>query len=135
MDCFEVRHQFAEFWRGTVEEERRQKLLGHLKGCAGCDHAFRVFALTAPVLHSESRPAVTSSNNEASRLPAPTAPAPRLWWAATAVATLAMAATVAVYLAVVSPTETLDEALSPQDAVGEVAPPAPASPFDLSMAG
>jgi hypothetical protein len=43
-----------------------------------------------------------------------------------------MAATAAIYLAVASPTETLDEALSPQDSIGELAPP---SPFDLTSAG
>ncbi len=40
-------------WRKTLTAERRGELLAHLKGCEKCDHAFRVFALTAPVLHGE----------------------------------------------------------------------------------
>lgn len=131
MDCFEVRRDFREFWRGSIEEERRQKLLEHLRNCAGCDHAFRAFALTAPVLHSDLRP-VAMPSDDVSRRPASAASRPRVWLAATAVATLAMAATVAVYLAVAAPTQTLDEALSPQDSVGELGP---SSPFDLTSAG
>ncbi|MGD0073980.1 MAG: hypothetical protein ABSD31_06515 [Candidatus Binataceae bacterium] len=46
--------------------------------------------------------------------------------------TLAMAATIVLYLAIAAPTQTLDEALSPQDSVTELAPP---SPFDLTSAG
>ena len=131
MDCFEVRREFPEFWRGSIEEERRRKLLEHLRNCTGCDRAFRAFALTAPVLHSDSRP-VGMASDDVSRRPASAASRLRVWLAATAVATLAMAATVAVYLAVASPTETLDEALSPQDSIGELAP---SSPFDLTSAG
>jgi len=72
------------------------------------------------------------------RLVARTARSPRTWLAAAAMATLAMAATVAVYLAVTPPTETLDEALSPQDSMGEIGPLSPfdlSSQFDLNIAG
>lgn len=131
VDCFEARREFVEFWRGSIEEERCQKLLEHLRNCAGCDRAFRAFSLTAPVLHSDSRP-VAMPSDDVSRWPASAASRPRVWMAATAVATLAMAATVAVYLAVAAPTQTLDEALSPQDSIGELAP---SSPFDLTSAG
>jgi hypothetical protein len=131
VDCFEVRREFAEFWRGSIEEERRRKLLEHLRNCAGCDRAFRAFALTAPVLHSDSRPVAMPSDGVSHR-PASSAPKPRVWLAATAVATLTMAATVAVYLAVAAPRQTLDEALSPQDSLGELGP---SSPFDLTSAG
>jgi len=131
VNCFESRREFADFWRGAIEEERRRELLEHLRSCAGCDHAFRAFALTAPVLHSNSRPINVVSPEILRRRPK-AAPSPRLWMAATAVATLAMAATVAIYLTVVPPTETLDEAMSPQDSVGELAP---SSAFDLSLAG
>ena len=65
MDCFEVRREFAEFWRGSIEEEQRDKLLEHLSNCAGCDRAFRSFALTAPVLHSDSRPVAKPSDDVA----------------------------------------------------------------------
>jgi len=114
-----------------MDDERRRRFLDHLKNCAGCDRAFRVFALTAPVLHSESRPAATPFNG-VSRRSASGGSRLRAWLAATAVATLAMAATVAIYLAVLPPTQTLDEALSPQDSASELAP---SSPFDLTSAG
>ncbi len=131
MGCFEVRRDFPEFWRGSMEGERRRKLLDHLRICAGCDHAFRVFAITAPVLHSESLPA-SAPSTEVSRRPAIVASRPRIWPAATALTMLAMAATIVLYLAIAAPTQTLDEALSPQDSVTEIAPP---SPFDLTSAG
>src|SRR5260370_1966492 len=56
MKCFESRQEFSAIWRNRGTPERRAETLAHLKSCAKCDHAFRVFALTAPVLHSESQP-------------------------------------------------------------------------------
>ena len=56
MNCFEARQEFPALWRKTATEERRAELLAHLKSCSKCDHAFRVFALTAPVLHSATEP-------------------------------------------------------------------------------
>jgi len=53
MNCFEARQEFPALWRSTLTVERRGELLAHLKGCDKCDHAYRVFALTAPVLHGE----------------------------------------------------------------------------------
>ncbi len=53
MNCFEARQEFSALWRKTATAERRAELLAHLKGCGKCGHAFRVFALTAPVLHGE----------------------------------------------------------------------------------
>jgi hypothetical protein len=53
MNCFEARQEFPALWRKTATAERRAELLAHLKGCEKCDHAFRVFALSAPVLHGE----------------------------------------------------------------------------------
>ncbi len=52
MNCFEARQDFVGFWQGALDGERRRELLGHLKGCAKCDRAFRAFALTAPMLHA-----------------------------------------------------------------------------------
>src|ERR1700687_1265398 len=65
MNCFESRQEFSAIWRTRATPERRAETLAHLKSCAKCDHAFRVFALTAPVLHSESDPP------PAARAPAP----------------------------------------------------------------
>ena len=56
MNCFEARQEFSALWRKTATAERRAELIAHLKGCEKCDHAFRVFALTAPVLHGEMEP-------------------------------------------------------------------------------
>jgi hypothetical protein len=57
MNCFEVRQEFPAMWRKTATAEHRAALTAHLGECSKCDHAFRVFALTAPVLHSPSEPA------------------------------------------------------------------------------
>jgi len=51
MNCLEARREFAGFWRRSLSEDARGALMTHLWGCDSCDHSFRVFALTAPVLH------------------------------------------------------------------------------------
>lgn len=56
MNCFETRQEYPALWRKTATDERRAELLAHLKSCSKCDHAFRVFALTAPVLYSATEP-------------------------------------------------------------------------------
>ncbi len=56
MNCFEARQEFPALWRKTATPERSAEVYSHLKGCAKCDHAFRVFALSAPVLHSAVEP-------------------------------------------------------------------------------
>lgn len=56
MNCFEARKEFAAFWRRTMPLAARVRLVEHLTTCARCDRAFRVFALSAPVVHLESRP-------------------------------------------------------------------------------
>jgi hypothetical protein len=53
MTCFEARKEFPAFWRRTMPSGLRGSLAAHLRGCAQCDRAFRTFALSAPVLHSE----------------------------------------------------------------------------------
>jgi hypothetical protein len=131
MECFKVRREFADFWRGTLDAAPRRKLIEHLKVCAGCDRAFRVFALSAPALHSDFQPVGSGADDGLRGLPI----APRklrTWIAATAMGALAMAATVAVYLAVAPPAETLDEALSPADSIGEIGP---SNPLDLTIRG
>ena len=55
MNCFEARQDFRSFWRKELAPERRGAFLAHLAECAKCDGAFRIFALTAPVFHSERR--------------------------------------------------------------------------------
>jgi len=128
MNCFEARQEFSGLWRKTATAERRAELLAHLKGCEKCDHAFRVFALTAPVLHGEmeqqaarvSRPVrrefsladrprrFASVSREASRQP-------NRWLAMSAAAIFVFAASTA-YLSTRTPDESLGEALSISDA-------------------
>jgi hypothetical protein len=56
MNCFEARNDFVAFWQKTLANERRAQLLTHLRQCATCDHSFRIFALTAPILYSATEP-------------------------------------------------------------------------------
>jgi hypothetical protein len=124
MNCFEARQEFSALWRKTATAERRAELLAHLKGCEKCDHAFRVFALTAPVLYGEmdrdaarvSRPArrefsladrprrFASVSREVSR--------PNRWMAMSAAAAIFVFASSAAYLSTRTPNESLAEALS-----------------------
>ena len=124
MNCFEARQEFPALWRKTLASDRRTELLAHLKECEKCDHAFRVFALTAPVLHGDverqaprvSRPArrefsladrprrFASASREASR--------PRRWISIAAAAAIFVFATSAAYLSTRAPSESLGEALS-----------------------
>jgi len=123
MNCFEARQEFPGLWRKTLAVERRAELVAHLKGCDKCDHAFRVFALTAPVLHGEmeqppagvSLPArrefsladrprrFASATREVSR--------PR-WMPMAAAAAIFVFATSAAYLSARMPDESMGEAFS-----------------------
>ena len=131
MNCFEARQEFSVLWRKTATAERRAELLAHLKGCEKCDHAFRVFALTAPVLHGEverdaarvSRPA----RREFSLADRPRRFAsvsrevafsrqPIRWLAMSAAAAIFVIASSAAYLSTRAPNESLGEALSAPEA-------------------
>ncbi len=128
MNCFEARQEFGEFWRGALAAERRAELLAHLKSCAGCDHAFRAFALTAPVLHSESEPASRRGSAPARefsladrprRLAAASrgAQRPQRWFAMCAAVTVFIAAGLAAYLSVTAPVESLNDVLGNSETV------------------
>jgi len=56
MNCFEARKEFVAYWRRTMPPAERSSLVAHLGGCARCERAFRVFALSAPALHSAAEP-------------------------------------------------------------------------------
>jgi hypothetical protein len=56
MNCLEARNDFVAFWQKTLLPDRRALLLAHLRECSGCDHSFRVFAVTAPLLYSAVEP-------------------------------------------------------------------------------
>jgi len=124
MNCFEARQEFPALWRSTLTVERRGDLLAHLKGCEKCDHAYRVFALTAPVLHGEM-------DRQASRIAAPVrrefsladrprrfaSPSrevarPNRWLPMAAAAAIFVFATSAAYLSTRSPSESMGEAFS-----------------------
>jgi hypothetical protein len=124
MNCFESRQEFPALWRKTLTAERRVELLAHLKGCEKCDHAFRIFALTAPVLHGEmeqpappmSRPArrefsladrpqrFASATREVSRQ--------NRWLPMAAAAAIFVFATSAAYFSTRVPPESIGEELS-----------------------
>lgn len=122
MNCFEARQEFPALWRKTVAPERRAELMNHLKGCAKCDHAFRVFAMTAPVLHSDpstgTRAASVSREFSPSDRPSRFAglarrESPRRrWLAMSAAAAVLMVGTSAAYLSARLPGETLYDAFS-----------------------
>ena len=151
MNCFEARQEFPALWRKTATAERRGELLAHLKGCEKCDHAFRVFALTAPVLHGEmeqqasqvSRPArrefsladrpsrFAQASREVSR--------PNRWLPMAAAAAIFVFATSAAYLSTRAPNESIGEALSipelslnPETAGDPLAPEMPLTESDLA---
>src|ERR1700730_16454174 len=125
MNCFESRQELSAIWRHRATPERRAEILAHLKSCAKCDHAFRLFALTAPVLHSESEPP------SAARVPAPARQAfslgdrprrfasvsremqrPRRWVAMSAAAAIFVVASSAAFFFTDTPRQTLGEELS-----------------------
>jgi len=151
MNCFEARQEFPGLWRKTATAERRTELLAHLKGCEKCDHAFRIFALTAPVLYGElerqaareSRPArrefsladrprrFASVSREASR--------PMRWIPMAAAAAIFVFATSAAYLSARAPDESMGEELSApessmtsENAGDPLAPEMPLTESDLA---
>ena len=158
MNCFETRNEFRALWRKTVSGERRAELLAHLGGCAKCDHAFRVFALTAPVLHSEVEPegvaaVATAANgrrelrtsdrvNDRARRTGGVArveAGPRRWFAMAAAAAIFVFASGAAYWSERSSTDTLHDAVltteaaaSSEAAVDPFAPELPTTESDLA---
>jgi hypothetical protein len=146
MNCFEARKEFPSFWRRILTPEDRAAFLAHVGRCARCDHAFRVFALTAPVLHGDSAPgelmpvahtsvASYESSSYAGREPAVTSRrgatvtaivprASRTVWAAAA---LAAAALLAVYVAAATPGQTLEDAITSEDPVSDLSTATPES--------
>lgn len=124
MNCFEARQEFPALWRKTLAPERRAELVAHLKGCEKCDHAFRVFALTAPVLHGEMEqsagPAARPARREFSLADRPRRFAsvtrevsrPNRWIPMAAAAAIFLFATSAAYLSVRVPDESVGEVLS-----------------------
>jgi anti-sigma factor RsiW len=148
MNCFEARKEFPSFWRRMLTPEERTAFLAHLGRCARCDRAFRVFALTAPVLHGDSasrapmgvgqasvathesspyarrEPAITSRRGATVTGSAVVPRASRTVWAAAA---LAAAALFAIYVAAATPGQTLEDAITSEDPVGDLSTATPES--------
>ncbi|HVA76458.1 MAG TPA: hypothetical protein VNF27_01115 [Candidatus Binataceae bacterium] len=122
MNCFAARQDFPAFWRRELSAERRAALGAHLGQCLKCDQAFRLFAISAPVLHSEqgpdlrAAPAQEFTLESALRRPLADPRAnyrePRRWLAMCASALIFLAASTGAYLAVTPPADTLSEALT-----------------------
>jgi hypothetical protein len=151
MNCFEARQEFPALWRKTLTAERRGELLAHLKGCAKCDHAFRVFALTAPVLHGEmeqqSSRVTRPERREFSLADRPRRFAsvsreksqPNRWIPMAAAAAIFVFATSAAYLSARMPNESIGEELStPESSIASemtgdpLAPEMPITESDLA---
>lgn len=134
-----------DLWRGTLGPERRAALLAHLRECAKCDRGFRAFALTAPMLHprgAAGAPAGEADGPQSLRTPAGAGQAPRTdaaraaeilrraavyrlqpratarTWGRIAGALSAVAAAILLaYVAVATPPQSLDDALTATQAV------------------
>jgi anti-sigma factor RsiW len=151
MNCFEARQEFPALWQRTASADRRAEVTAHLATCAKCDHAFRVFALTAPVLHSTddvSAPvAVANGGRESSHADRPrrfasvarAEPARPRWLAMSAAAVIFVLASSAAYVSIAAPGDSLsDELFAPDAAVSSdsapdiLAPELPASENDLA---
>ena len=150
MNCFEARQEFPALWRKTATAERRADLLAHLKGCDKCDHAFRIFALTAPVLYGDMEQ--QASRDIPARREFSLADRPRRfasvtrevsranrWLPMAAAAAIFVFATSAAYLSTRAPNESLGEALSvpelslnPDTAGDPLAPEMPLTESDLA---
>jgi hypothetical protein len=138
MNCLQTRQAFALFWRNSLVSEERDALLAHLEQCSGCEHSFRVFALTAPALYDQRDQGGLSRSPRATELPGPSGssgdgsrvgsdPAVRSetgrWLAFGAVFTLAAAATVILYFSAPS-------RVTLEDAIGAVNPGVEAASYN-----
>jgi len=127
MNCFEARQDFKSFWRKELDAGRQQAFVAHLAGCPKCDGAFRIFALTAPVFHSDVEPArqeLVARRGAASargdggayreRRHAP------VWLSIAASVALFITGASAAYFSVETPDETLSEAIHQPSQFAEV---------------
>ncbi|HVN63954.1 MAG TPA: hypothetical protein VMT58_04915 [Candidatus Binataceae bacterium] len=144
MNCFDARREFAALWRAAVSAERKAELLAHLGDCAKCDRAFRLFALTAPALHSEPKPgspkATADANSDfpfgtsARRLaaaPVYFAARPRWMAIAAAIAIFALSSA-AVGLAEYAPSPSIADAISSPDSAAS-APDTAQDPYGVDQ--
>jgi hypothetical protein len=137
VNCFQTRKEFPNFWRQSLEPALAGKLASHLEHCGLCDQAFRLFALTAPVLHStaevadamlgnadRSRPARRQRNRAAA---VEAAESRATVWTALS---MLIAASVIAYVAAAPPNESLSDALSKSQGSSAVSTVLPSSFLD-----
>jgi predicted anti-sigma-YlaC factor YlaD len=141
MNCFEARQEFPALWRKTATPERSAELYAHLKECPKCDHAFRVFALSAPVLHSPAEPERNAAEYRrraaynARRGLSVTRPArePRRLLAMCAGVMVIVAASTAAYLSVAAPIGSYTDEITNSESVFDF--PVDATPTSNDFAG
>jgi hypothetical protein len=138
MNCFEVRKEFVAFWRRQMPPLERAAFSQHLGTCPRCDGSFRLFALSAPVLHSGTEPesggarAHRSGGLHVVAAPAHrdgSAPASRggkldrlfSWRDAGAVIAVAAAASLALYFASPTPRPAFEDAVTGPNSASELA--------------
>ncbi len=121
MNCFEARQEFRALWRKELGAQARTALLQHLKECPSCTDAFRVFALSAPVLHSRTEPESAATASRERREAAASArhggvyrgnARARAWLSMSAALTMFIIGAMAAYLSVSTQVESLNAALS-----------------------
>jgi anti-sigma factor RsiW len=141
MNCFEARQDFRSFWRNELTPKRRVAFVAHLAECSRCDEAFRTFALTAPVFHSEAEP--DRSESAAPGTPASGRREARAyresrrasaWLSIAAAAVLFITGASAAYFSVEAPDESLSDAIhQPSQFVELVSTDMPESNLDLGQ--
>jgi hypothetical protein len=139
MNCFEARQDFRSFWRTELAPEGRAAFNAHLGECAKCDSAFRIFALTAPVLHGEAeptRPALARRSAAARSREVRSLRDTRAsqWLSMAAVLALFLTGASAAYFSVETPPQTLSEAIhQPSPFVEMVSADMPEASSDLGQ--
>lgn len=141
MNCFQTRKEFPNFWRQRLEPAPAAALTDHLERCGLCEQAFRLFALSAPVLYSEAetveamlegrrRPARSTRSVAADR---DTIDSHGMVWTALS---MLIAASVIAYFSFATPNESLNDALTKSQASSAVsAVQEPPSSFIDDFAG
>jgi hypothetical protein len=126
VNCFQTRKEFPNFWRRRLEPVAANELADHLQHCGLCEQAFRLFALTAPVLHSAPAPIDATVGGKGGPRPvrmrrraaaARVAESRATVWTALS---MLVAASVIAYLAATPPRESLSEALISSQASSSV---------------
>ncbi len=133
MNCFQARREFPDFWRQRLEPAPAAELAGHLGCCGLCNQAYRLFALTAPVLHCDADAIETMLAGERGTRPfarrtrsAAAEHAIEQHGTVWAALSMLVAASVIAYMSVAVPSESLTDALSriqPTRAVSAVQEP------------